>query len=248
MRARAIITTGIAMNIATAMSDAARDIYRLSAWLSPAFPVGAYTYSSGLEYAVEAGLVTDAVSLQNWLEGLFRFGSGATDAAFFSLVYRAAAADEEELADCLDWADALRPTPELALESASQGEAFLKTVRIAWPHAGIERLIALATERSRKPAYAVAVGAVCRIHGLSLETALTAYLHAVAANLVSAAVRAVPLGQTDGQRITAALEAVLAETATAAQTQSIETLGAATPVADWVSMQHETQHTRLFRS
>jgi urease accessory protein len=241
MRAAVIIITGIAM------TDTARDIYRLAAWLSPAFPVGAYTYSSGLEYAVEAGLVTDAASLKIWLEGLFRFGSGTIDGAFFCLAYRAAA-DEVALADCLDWADALRPTPELALESASQGDAFLKTVRIAWPHEGIERLIALAAERERKPAYAVAVGAVCCIHGLSLETALTAFLHAIAANLVSAALRAVPLGQTDGQRITAALEPVLAETAAVAQRQTLETLGAATPVADWASMQHETQHTRLFRS
>ena len=156
--------------------------------------------------------------------------------------------DDDALADCLDWADALRPTSELALESASQGEAFLKTLGVAWPNAAIDRLIALAAERDRKPAYAVAVGAVCRIHGLALETALIAFLHSVAANLVSAAVRAVPLGQTDGQRITAALEPVLSETALVAQDQTLETLGAATPVADWVSLQHETQHTRLFRS
>lgn len=247
MRAAATITMITAIRTTTAMTEAARDIYRLSAWLSPAFPVGAYTYSSGLEYAVEAGLVRDAATLQAWLEGLFRFGSGAIDGAFFCLAY-GAATDEAALADCLDWADALRPTPELALESAAQGEAFLKTVRIAWPHAAIERLIALAAARDRKPAYAVAVGAVCRLHGLSLETALTAFLHAVAANLISAALRTVPLGQTDGQRITAALEPVLAATAETAQSQSLETLGAATPVADWASMQHETQHTRLFRS
>ena len=239
--------TTIITTMTTRMTDAARDIYRLSAWLSPAFPVGAYTYSSGLEYAVEAGLVRDAASLQDWLDGLFRFGSGAIDSAFFCLAHRAAP-DEDALADCLDWADAMRPTPELLLESASQGEAFLKTVKTAWPHDGIDRLVALAAEKGRKPAYAVAVGAVCRIHGLALETALTAFLHAVAANLISAAVRAVPLGQTDGQRVTAALEPVLAETAIAAQAQPLETLGAATPVADWVSVQHETQHTRLFRS
>jgi len=231
------------------MTDAAREIYRLSVWLSPAFPVGAYTYSSGLEYAVEADLVTDATSLQAWLTGLFQYGAGAVDGAFFCLAHRAAAMDDAAaLGECLDWADALRPTSELALESASQGEAFLKTVRAAWPHDGVERLIVLAAVRDRKPAYAVAVGAVCGIHGLSLETSLTAFLHAVAANLVSAAVRTVPLGQTDGQRITAALEPVLAETAAIAQAQSLETLGAAIPVADWASMQHETQHTRLFRS
>ena len=135
MRAAAIII------MSTVMTDAVREIYRLSVWLSPAFPVGAYTYSSGLEYAVEAGLVMDANSLQAWLTGLFQFGSGAVDGAFFCLAHRAAAADHAAaLGECLDWADALRPTSELALESASQGEAFLKTVRAAWPHEGVERL------------------------------------------------------------------------------------------------------------
>ena len=241
MRAAATITT---MN--TAMTDGARDIYRLSAWLSPAFPVGAYTYSSGLEFAVEAGLVTDAASLGAWLDGLFRFGAGSIDGAFFCIAHRAASsADEDALAECLEWADVMRPTSELALESGTQGEAFLKTVRAAWPHDGVERLVALAASQDRKPAYAVAVGAVCGYQGLSLDLSLIAFLHAVAANLVSAAV---PLGQTDGQRVTAALEAVLADVAEAAKDKSLETLGAATPVADWASMQHETQHTRLFRS
>lgn len=243
MRAAATITTIMTM------TDPARDIYRLSAWLSPAFPVGAYTYSSGLEFTVEAGLVTDAAALESWLTGQFQVGAGAIDGGFFCISHRAAAQDDRDaLAECLDWADALRPTSELALESAAQGEAFLKTVRAAWPHSRVDALGDLAAARDRKPAYAVAVGAVCGIYGVSLDLALTAFLHAVAANLVSAAVRAIPLGQTDGQRVTAALEPVLAETAAAAKTMSLENLGAATPVADWASMQHETQHTRLFRS
>lgn len=231
------------------MTDSVRDIYRLSAWLSPAFPVGAYTYSSGLEYAIEEGLVANADLLQGWLADLFCFGSCAIDAGFFCLAHRAAVRDDAKtLGELLDWADALRSTAELALESASQGEAFLKTVRVAWPHDGIDLLADLAVLRNRKPAYSVAVGAVCGCHSLSLNMSLTAFLHAVAANLVSAAVRAIPLGQTDGQRVTAALEPVLAEVANKAKTMELETLGAASPMTDWASMQHETLHTRLFRS
>ena len=237
------------IDTATAMPDAEREIHRLLSWLSPTFPVGAYTYSSGLEYAVEAGLVTDAATLEKWLAGLFRFGTGAVDGAFFCQAHRAAAQDDRDtLSTCLEWADALRPTAELALESAAQGEAFLKTMLAVWPHAGLEALAAAAAEHGRKPGYAVAVGASCGYHRLSLGTSLAAYLHAAAANLVSAAVRTVPLGHTDGQRVTAALEPVLAGAAKSAKAATIQRLGAATPMADWASMRHETQQTRLFRS
>ena len=240
-----VIVTGTT----TAMTDAPRDIFRLSVWFSPAFPVGAYAWSSGLEYAVEAGLVTDAGSLESWLAGTVRFGTGAVDGALFCIAHRAAMRDDRAMmGECLDWAQALRPTAELALESAAQGEAFLKAMRAAWPHEGLEALAALAAKRARRPAYPVVAGASCGCHGAALDMSLAAFLHAVAANLVSAALRAVPLGQTDGQRVTAALEPVLAEAAERAKTATIDTLGTATPVADWASIRHETQHTRLFRS
>jgi urease accessory protein len=237
--------TGIAMND----RRATRDMFRLAAWLSPAFPVGAYTYSSGLEFAVEEGLVSDAPSLETWLGGMFRFGAAAVDGGFFCIAHRAARfGNEDALAEVLEWADVLRPTAELALESAAQGEAFLKTMRAAWPHEGLETLASLCTAQGRKPAYAVAAGAACGCHGLALETSVVALLHALAANLVSAAVRVIPLGQTDGQRVTAALEPAIAELAETVKDKALDELGAATPMVDWTSMRHETQHTRLFRS
>lgn len=137
---------------------------------------------------------------------------------------------------------------ELARESAEQGQAFLKTMQAVWPHDGVETLCTLAAERRRRPGYSVAVGACCGYHGVGLEASLTAFLHALAANMVSAALRTVPLGQTDGQRVTAALEPVLAEVAERARTATIESLGTATAMADWASIRHETQYTRLFRS
>ena len=239
-----IITTG------TAMNDAAtsRDILRLAAWLSPAFPVGSYTYSSGLEYAVERGLVADAPMLERWVTDVIRFGLGRTDGGFFVLAHRAASTSGfETLDEILAWSDAMRATSELALESESQGDAFLKTVRSAWPHEGLDRLHAMSVESCRKPGYAVAVGATCGFHGVPLMAGLSAF-YAVAANLVSAAVRAIPLGQTDGQRIMSSLEIVIEEQAPALVDIEREKLGAATPMVDWASMQHETQYARLFRS
>jgi len=233
------------------MNDAAtsRDILRLAAWLSPAFPVGAYTYSSGLEYTVERELVTDARTLELWIAEMIRFGTGRTEGGFFALAHRAASTSGfERLGEILAWSDAMRSTSELALESESQGDAFLKTVRAAWPHDGLNCLHVMSCEAGRKPGYAVAVGATCGFHGVPLVAGLAAFLQALAANLVSAAVRAVPLGQTDGQRVMSSLEQVIEDQAPLLVDIEIDDLGAATPTVDWASMQHETQYTRLFRT
>ena len=245
------MNTGMNTGMSTNMTDAAssQDVLRLAAWLSPSFPVGAYTYSSGLEYAVEAGIVTDATSLEEWIGGVVQLGAGRSDGGLFVLAYRAAQqGDTRELQRVIEWADALRPTSELALESAGQGDAFLKTVRAAWPHSGLDALHDLAREIGRKPAYGVVVGAVCGYHDVALVPALAAFLHAVSANLISAAVRSIPLGQTDGQRVTAAMETVIAEIIPNLLQITLDDIGSATPMVDWASMQHETQYTRLFRS
>jgi urease accessory protein len=224
-------------------------VYRLAVWLSPSFPVGAYTYSSGLEHAVEAGFVTNAESLYDWVATMLRAGQGRVDADFFRDAYRSVAdGDDEDLAAVIEMADAMRGTSELALESAAQGEAFLTAVRAAWPDARLDRLSETVAGMERKPAYAVAVAATAAVHGVPLRDALIAFLHAVAANLVSAGLRLVPLGQTDGQRVTARLEPVAVAAAEVALARSREDIGAATPMVDWTSMQHEIQYTRLFRS
>jgi urease accessory protein len=224
-------------------------VYRLAVWLSPAFPVGAYTYSSGIEQAVERGLVTDADSLFDWVAAMLRVGQGRIDADLFRDAYAALRdADEAGLAAVAELADAMRGTAELALESAAQGEAFLTAVRAAWPEPRLARFAEQLAAMRRKPAYAVAVGATTAAHGVPLGDALVAFLHAVAANLVSAGLRLIPLGQTDGQRVTARLEAVAVAAAAAALQRAPADIGAATPMVDWTSMQHETQYTRLFRS
>jgi urease accessory protein len=145
-------------------------------------------------------------------------------------------------------ADAHRGTAELALESRAQGEAFLATCRAAWSHPGLDDWADALQAEDRKPAYAVAVGTAAALAGVPLAAALTAYLHAVAANLVSAGLRLIPLGQTDGQRCLAALEPVVHEAVAASREREAEDFGSCALAVDLLSIAHETQYTRLFRS
>jgi urease accessory protein len=233
------------MGIETTMAPAS--LYRLLAWLSPAYPIGAFSYSHGLEAAIEAGLVTDRASLIAWLDGVLTHGTGRIDGALFATAWRAAAAgDDARLDHIADLAAAWRGTAEMALESRQQGASFLSITRAAWPDA---RLDAFATGRDGQCALPVAVAIAACWSGIAAEAALTGYLHAFAANLCSAAVRAIPLGQSDGQRALAALATAVERAVTAAlSVDSLDDVGSATPLLDWCSMRHETQYTRLFRS
>lgn len=224
-------------------------LYRLLTWLSPAYPTGGYTYSHGLEFAVEGGLVRDRESLTGWIAHIVARGAGRVDAVLFAAAHRAVAAgDDSALAEIIETAALFRATAETALESAAQGAAFLAVSRAAWPDPALDRLAALAAEAERPVALPVAVAAACAGRSVPAAAGLTAYLHSLAANLVSAGVRLIPLGQTDGQAALAALEGPVAAAALGALDTPLEDLGSAAPMVDWSSMCHETQYTRLFRS
>jgi urease accessory protein len=224
-------------------------LVRLLTWLSPAFPVGAYSYSHGIEYAVEAGLVLDAAGLRTWIEGILRQGSGRADAILLGQAWRAERErDEGRLGEVLAWGEAFRGTGELALESTAQGRAFLEGVRAAWPHPRLEAFARLAADLDRAPAYPVAVGVACAIADVREGPARLAYLQSFAANLVSAGVRIIPLGQSDGLRVLAALEETVGEVTEEGDGLGLADLGTAAWMVDWASARHETQHTRLFRS
>ena len=221
-------------------------LYRLMAWLSPAYPIGAFSYSSGIEWAVEAGDVTDAATLERWLAVMIAEGSGFCDAVFFVHAHRAVAQrNDEALHAVAELAAAFAPSQERHLETTAQGRAFLDATRAAWPTPALDRLLAIWDGAAALP---VAVAVAGAGHEITLAPALQAYLHALAANLVSAGVRLVPLGQTDGQRVLAALEPVVAATAARALATPLDDVGGAAFRADLASMRHETQHTRLFRS
>ncbi len=217
-----------------------RGRYRLTAWLSPAFPTGGYAYSHGLEHAVEAGLVHDCATLREWITGILEFGAGWTDALFFCAAHRARPAEVDGLANL---AAAMKGTRELRAESLLQGKAFSAAVAAAWESADVSRRL-----DGPPLAHPIAVARACRHHGIPLAEALPAYLQAMVAGFVSAGLRLVPLGHTDGQRVLAALEEIVVGSAARARCTPFAELGAAAPMVDWASMRHETQHTRLFRS
>ena len=222
-------------------------LYRLLAWLSPAYPIGAFSYSHGVEMAVEEGFIRDRATLVAWLESVLLQGTAVVDGALFAAAWRAADAEDWAGFDTItERAAAWRGTSEMALESRQQGGSFLSITRTAWPHPALDA----AHERlSGELSLAVAVALAAAAHGIAPDRALEGYLHAFTANLISAAVRAVPLGQSDGQIALAALEpAVRRATDAALIVTSLDEVGTATPLLDWCSLAHETQYTRLFRS
>ncbi|MBV9077561.1 MAG: urease accessory protein UreF [Methylobacteriaceae bacterium] len=217
----------------------------LLAWLSPGFPVGAYAYSHGLEWAVEAGDVRDEDSLATWLESLLVEGFGRSDAILCAASYRATlAADWTAIGEVNDLALALAPAAELRLETSQQGRSFLDAVAATWPHPALSE----AAGRLDEVAYPVALGLAAGSHRLPLGVTLRAYLTALAQALVSAAIRLAPIGQTAGQRVVAGLVPALGRVAAEAEIAGLDEVGGATLRADLGAMLHETQYTRLFRS
>jgi urease accessory protein len=228
------------------MGGDAGSLYRLLTWLSPAFPVGGFSYSSGIEWAVEAREIADAETLHDWLGAMLCDGSGFCDAVFLAHAHRAVeAADDAALRDVAELAAAFVPSRERQLETTTQGRAFIETARAAWNCPGLAQALA---NCDGAIVYPVAVGLVGAAHAIPLAPTLHAFLHALVSNWISAGSRLIPLGQTDSQRLLALLEPAVASTADRAGRASLDDVGSATFRADLSSLRHETQYTRLFRS
>ncbi|HEY1452075.1 MAG TPA: urease accessory UreF family protein [Roseiarcus sp.] len=243
--ARTMPTTIASMGT-TATEDDGGAPLPLLLWLSPGFPVGAFAYSHGLEWAVEAGDIADARSLQAWLIDLIDFGAPRSDAILFSVAFRsAAAADWPALIEANALAVALGPSAERRLETTAQGAAFVAAARAAWDCEPLRRLDRAPEELI---AYPIAVAAAASGHGLPLRASLEAFALAQAANLVSAALRLGPIGQTDGQRVLAALLPAIRALARAVHGASLSDLGGAAFRSDIAAMRHESQYSRLFRT
>jgi urease accessory protein len=227
-------------------ADEAAALYRLMTWLSPSFPVGAFSYSSGIEWVVEAGDIRDAASLRDWLAAMLGDGSGFCDAVFLAQAHRAASAqDEAALREIAELAAAFVPSRERQLETTTQGRAFIEIARSAWSCDGLDGMVAAC---DGVIVYPTAVGIVSAAHAVPLAPAMHAFLHAVVSNWISAGARLIPLGQTDSQRVLAQLESDVVATARRAVAATFDDLGSATFRADLASLRHETQYTRLFRS
>ncbi len=201
-------------------------------WLSPAFPVGSYAYSHGLEAAIDAGDITSASTAQAWIEAILAEGSGRTDAILLTLTLRGALPD----ADLADLAAALAASRERWIETLDQGSALASTVQAL-------------TGRAIPPvAYPVALGLAARPLGLDPAEVAALYLHAFATTLTLAAVRFVPLGQTEGQALLAALHPLIRAVATEAATATVDDIGSGAIRSDLAAMRHETMDTRIFRT
>ena len=217
----------------------------LLCWLSPSFPVGAYAYSHGIEWAVEAGDVRDEASLEAWLSDLLLDGLGRNDAILLCAAFRAAeASDPPALAEVNELALALANSAEFRLETAQQGRSFLDAVLAAWPSPALSD----AAVHIDEVALPVALGLAAAAHDLPLVPTAQAYLVALAQNLVSASIRLAPIGQTAGQRVLARLVPAMVRLGSEATRLELDEIGSATFRAELGSLRHETQYTRLFRS
>jgi urease accessory protein len=214
-------------------------LLRLMTWLSPAFPVGGFAYSHGLERAVHDGLISDQAELEAWLATLLDIGSAWNDAVLFAEAWRRARSGGD-LADLAQLAEALAGSAERHSETTLQGAAFLATAA-GWPTPVTQRL-------PENCPYCVAVGAVAGGHDIPLEDALAAWLQAFSSNLVQAAIRLGVTGQAGAMHTVAALEPLVIVTAKRAALATPDDLGSATFLSDVMAMKHETQYSRLFRS
>lgn len=222
--------------VITIMTDL-QSFARLQAWLSPAFPTGAFSYSHGLEQAIDDGLIKDGSELLSWFSNLLQRGAGWNDAVLLSQAWRNAD-NENAFWEVAELAEAMSISKERHLETMAQGSAFLKAAK-AWGY-----------EDKLPPACAlpVAVGFVSALHKTDLQMTIIAYLHAYISNQIQAALRLMPLGQQGGVEVLAGVEPIVLDVARNAEAAGLDDLGSAAFIADIASMEHETLNSRIFRS
>ncbi|THH35933.1 urease accessory protein UreF [Aliishimia ponticola] len=206
----------------------------LAQWFSPGFPIGAFAYSHGLEWLIESGDLATAQDLQDWIEVLLRDGTGKNDAIFVASAYDAETEDQMQMLDdlCRAYCSGLGRR----VETVEQGGAFARTLRD------------MGAAEVPDMCYPVAVGRAARLAGLPLGLTIRFYLHAFAANLISAAVRRVPLGQVEGQRVLAALAPVIEGLSRAVPDLDLPDLGTTSFAAEIAGMAHETLYSKTFRT
>lgn len=214
-------------------------LVRLMSWLSPVFPTGGFAYSSGLEMAVQMGLVTKDVHLQEWLMSALKHGALRNDAILLAAA-RHCGSNANELHHISDLGLALAGSAERYLEMTAQGSAFVKAVK-SW-----DELSSL--ELPSPCPLCVAVGAAARIGSIEIEDALAAFLHSAITNQLQASIRLSVTGQVGAARILAALEPEIVTLAEFASSSTLDDLGSAAINAEIMSMRHEQLHGRMFRS
>jgi len=206
----------------------------LAQWLSPAYPVGGFAYSHGLETEIERGAVHDGKTLAEWIETVLIHGSGRNDALFLAAAYRAE--DEDAVARIDQTCRAFAASAERLKESAQQGLAFCEITGAVWQL----QLSGLT--------YPVAIGRAARLQGLPLRPTAQMFLQAFVSTLAAVGMRLVPLGQTEGHRIIRRLASRHADLAADTENGDLGNLSSTAFRADIASMRHETQYSRIFRT
>lgn len=215
------------------------DLQKLLTWLSPAFPVGAFAWSAGLETAIVDGLVTDKATTQDWVAGALAHGGLRTDAILLAHAHTGWD-DPKALSDLADLCLALTPARERHAETTRTGDAFV-LASAAWPAPRPARL-------PRPCPYPIAVGATAGSHALAQRDTLIAFVTANVHSLLSVSVRLVPIGQSDGLAIMAAMEPEISRLADLCRHATLDDIGSVAYGADIAQMKHETLPTRIFRS
>lgn len=213
------------------MALSPQHLLTLTQWLSPAFPVGAFAYSHGLEATVQTGDVRCAETFAEWLDLVLRYGAGRNDAILIRL------SAQTEAPAALDKLNrALQPAASRLLETEKMGGALCQTVGQVWstmPH---------------DLTYPVALGQALRLNKIPVQPAVQLALHAFASHLTSAATRLVPLGQTEAQRVLHKTTPTCLSIAEETQDATRHDLGTAPLLSDIRAMQHDTLYSRTFRS
>lgn len=220
--------TGTSMRMATPtpMAELAA-LQRLFAWLSPAWPVGSFAYSHGIEQAIADGWLTGPDAVQDWIADILRHGAGRNDAILLAHAWRGE--------DVAELALALSGCAERRREAAEQGASFARALS--------------AVEGALQPApYPVAIGMAAARAGVPLAETLALFLQAFASNLVTACVKSVPIGPTQGQRVLAALMPLIREIAAEAEVATLDELGGCTLRGDLAAIRHETLQPRIYRT
>ena len=200
-------------------------------WMSPAFPIGAFAYSHGLEWAIDKDHVSNGEKLQKWITDLLEYGSLRTDAIFISLILRG-----HDVRKMNELSMALCPAGERLLETKLQGSAFAKVIEDVWQQ-DIGEL-----------SLPIAVALAAKNQSIEQDLILPAYLHAFCSNLISAAIRLIPIGQTEGQRIMLELYTIISDLVQTASESEIDDLNSACFFSDVSAMEHEYLQPRIFKT
>lgn len=205
-------------------------VLTLHQWFSPAYPVGSFNFSHGLDWAVQAGDVSDAAGLQAWIEDVLHHGAGRADALFLAAAYGGDAGEIDTIAR------AFAPSAERLAETVLQGAAFCRITADVWG-ADVASLT-----------YPVAVGRAAGLCALPLNLTSTLYLQAFVANLVGAGQRLGVLGQTQAQGMVRDLSSACASIAAQTESGDLDLLSGTAFLSDIASMKHETQYSRMFQT